>query len=192
MTQNWAENWQNTQVKMDIYANCKEDVFKLRDLMLKIMNIYLESPENDNYQLLQKVFIGNCNHMIFETMGEMRRMLHIVEILEMERMNYMVLFSKGVSNADALMEKYVMTIFAIRRVELEPTEDMLQEGIQFLLSNHISPVAIVHIVNEELFIDPKKIFRKMELIYEKHEMHVEQGWMRDLLEEMQKGDSRNE
>lgn len=186
MSQNWEERWQYTQTKMDVYAKCREDVFRLRELMIKVLNMYLENQTEDNYQLFYKIFMENYNHMIFETMVEMKRIRRIVEILEMERTNHMKLFADGAANADALMEKYVLTIFALRRIELEPTKEMTEEAKLFLLDNYISPIAIVQIVGDELFLDAKKIFQTMETLYKDHAMDSEKVWMSAILREMQK------
>lgn len=186
MDKKWEEEWAFTQTKMNVYANCKEDVFRLKNLMLQVMNLYLTTPSEENYALVHKVFIGNYDHMIFDTVGEMRRMRRIVEVMDLEKTNHFSLFSEGMHNTDELMEKYMLTIFSIRRFELEPTEELVEEGLQFLLQNRISPVAISQIVAEELFVPCAEILENLAKVYRENDYLIESQFLQAILKEMKK------
>lgn len=158
---------EETQAYFDTYfKNTKKDAFHLKDLLIKLSDWYLADQTDEKlsqvYQILQK----NESSILFQTDSTMWRIHYLFEMMSMEVDRKYIPFSSGCNNATALIDKLLLTILSMRRLELQLDETFYQEGVAFLSSQNLSPLAYIYICNQELFVQRDIIYSEIKKIYQ--------------------------
>lgn len=101
----------------------------------------------------------------WEYKNETRRILRILYIIQWEKEYDLTLFSLGCKTKAELMEKYIVTLFALRRLGFGLSEDSKSEAKRFLVSADLSPFALYIILQSELLPSDKEIYHELEILY---------------------------
>lgn len=145
----------------------RSDYEKLYDMLIYSYNVFLDNQTENNLNQLIAIFEKNeLMKLTLDVSGTITRANRILEILAEEKRLGYLFFSKGVTTFDELMDKFMCTIFAIRRMEFEPSDEMVEEAGYYLLQNNISPCAVGKILTEEMICDTQKTFIKIIDLYE--------------------------
>lgn len=184
-------DWQRkmiTQNFFDDIARNKDAIFQLRDILFRAVDIYLKMPTVETLKMVADLFEQHSDHAIMKLVSEIWRLKHLVKILQTEQEYGMLLFSFGIHTHEALLQHLNQCIFAIRRIEMGEEDELIfvQEGIDWLLSYQISPIAISIICAEEVFVNVEKIYRRMLDEYETKHMDIYAQIMKAILMNMQK------
>lgn len=153
-----------------------EDEFKLinksKDLVLDFDNnlweliaMFLEVQSNETLEVLNDFIEKEKNSLAFQLSCDSIRARRLINIFTKEKECSFNSFASNVKTIEQLKEKYLLTIFAIRRIELNPSDKMFEEGVLFLINNNISPVAIVKVIEEELIVEKIKTREKINEIF---------------------------
>lgn len=102
----------------------------------------------------------------FNYIGSTHRLLRILYILQLEtKYSSSALFILGCSNTDDLMNKYVLTLFALRRILFSFTEESVTDAIAWLQQNSVSYIAVQIIIQSERINPNNKIYSLLNIIY---------------------------
>lgn len=101
----------------------------------------------------------------WEYKSESRKVLRILYIIHLEAEYGLPLFSVGCRTKEELMEKYMVLLFALRRLKFELSEASKAEAEQFLLSAGISPFALHMVLQSELLSSDIRIYQELENLF---------------------------
>lgn len=94
----------------------------------------------------------------FNYIGATHRLLRILYILQLETKYFLSApFILDCNNTDDLMNKYVLTLFALRRILFNFTEESVTDAIAWLQQNSVSYIA-VQIITQSEHINPNNNF----------------------------------
>ncbi len=82
-------------------------------------------------------------------LSEMRRLWCILRVLSIEQEKGFPSFADGCENASALLEKYELTLYSLRRLHFRLSDASCADAIAYLQSNAISYLAIYFILHTE-------------------------------------------
>lgn len=88
----------------------------------------------------------------FKYIGDARKMWVICNIITIEREKKLPLFCSDCLDFNAILEKYILTTYALRRISLNLSDESRQQAIIFLQEKGISNVAVSCILGSELII----------------------------------------
>lgn len=88
---------------------------------------YIESPESTSS---------------YSYTGRLHRILRYLHIIQLEYKYQFPLFCDGCLDADSLYDKYVTSLFALRRLTFRLSPESVEEAKSFLHANILSPFAI--------------------------------------------------
>lgn len=97
----------------------------------------------------------------YKYIGETHRLLRILHIVELEQKYHMKLFCAGCADQDSLMEKYLLSLFSLRRLLFELSEDSAREAALFLQQNRLSVFAVYIITQDDLILPDGPFYRKI-------------------------------
>lgn len=86
----------------------------------------------------------------YEHIGESRRILQILHIIQLELAYQKTPFFLHCVDKDSLMEKYMLSLFALRRLFFQLSEDSIEEAADWLLHNKLSVFAVYVMTQEDL------------------------------------------
>nr|WP_318684672.1 hypothetical protein [uncultured Acetatifactor sp.] len=122
--------------------------------------------ENNHLIMLSLIpFIENGDgNLAFQYIGKTRRILRILYILRLEDRYGFRAFTCEVSSWDDLLEKYMLSLFALRRLAFSLSSQSEEEAACFLLQNRLSPFAVYVLCSNELIIPSRALYKKIENI----------------------------
>lgn len=161
----------NSSLEADKYfqelAKKKEALQKVWDFITQTVNEALPCQNNNLLlSLIPYIETGDGN-LAFEHIGESRRLLRILHIIELERKFQKPSFSIPCNTLNELMEKYLLTLFALRRLLFHPSESAVSDAIFFLSQNKLSVFAIYIITQQDLIIPDSSLYDKIQELYVK-------------------------
>lgn len=143
----------------------KESLQKAWDFITKTAN---EALPCQNYNLLLSLIPyieeGDGN-LAFKYIGEARRLLRLLHIIELERKFQKLPFSIHCNTMNELMEKYLLTLFALRRLQFTPSESAVLGANFFLSQNKLSVFAIYTITQQDLIIPDLALYNRIAELY---------------------------
>lgn len=86
----------------------------------------------------------------YEHIGESRQILRILHIVRLELTYQKTPFFLHCADKNSLMEKYMLSLFALRRLFFQLSEDSVKEAEDWLLHNKLSVFAVYVITQEDL------------------------------------------
>ena len=104
-------------------------------------------------------------HLAFQYIGKTHRILRILNILRLEHGYHKTLFCRGCDSMDALWEKYMLTLFAFRRLLFRLSEESRGEAVSYLQSHPISHFAAYIMVQDDLIIPDQSFYETLTRIY---------------------------
>lgn len=102
----------------------------------------------------------------FNYIGATHRLLRILYILQLETKYFLSApFILDCNNADDLMNKYILILFALRRILFNFTEESVTDAIMWLQQNSISYIAVQIMIQSEHINPNKKFYSLLNIIY---------------------------
>ncbi|MBD5537107.1 MAG: hypothetical protein HDQ99_15920 [Lachnospiraceae bacterium] len=97
----------------------------------------------------------------YEHIGESRRILRILHIIQLELAYQKTPFFLRCVDKDSLMEKYMLSLFALRRLFFQLSEDSIEEAADRLLHNQLSVFAVYVMTQEDLINADSALYDKI-------------------------------
>jgi len=104
-------------------------------------------------------------HLAFQYIGKTHRILRILHILRLEQKHHKPLFCQGCDNMNALWEKYMLTLFAFRRILFHLSAESQDEAATYLQNHLVSCFAVYVIVQGDLIIPDRSFYETLAHIY---------------------------
>lgn len=104
-------------------------------------------------------------HLAFQYIGKTHRLLRILNILKLEAKYHKILFCQGCGSFEALWEKYMLTLFAFRRILFRLSGESLDEAAAYLQSHPVSHLAAYMMVQDELILPDQAFYETLSHIY---------------------------
>lgn len=144
------------QVELD-----KNDTKASYQYILSTIDDALSHQNHDMLIALIAYIERGKGHLAFQYIGKTRRFLRILHIIELEQKYQKIMFSSNCQNVDTLWEKYMLTLFAFRRLLFQLSADSVAEAIYYLQNNPISPLAAYIIAQDELIIPTDEFYETL-------------------------------
>ncbi len=135
--------------------------------ILTTMDTALSTGEYDNLWALIPYIESGDGHPAYQYIGKTHRFLRILNIIMLENKYRKILFCQGCYSADALWEKYMLTLFAFRRLLFRLSEESFHEAVAYLQSHPISHFAAYMMVQDELIIPDQAFYLTLASVYER-------------------------
>ncbi len=104
-------------------------------------------------------------YLAFQYIGKTHRILRILNIIALEDKYHKTLFCNDCRNFKALWEKYMLTVFAFRRLLFQLSEESVNEAVTWLQTNSVSHFAAYLIASGDLLIPDQAFYETLCLIY---------------------------
>lgn len=101
----------------------------------------------------------------YKYIGETHRILRILHIVEMEYKYQMPLFCYGCNDKASLVEKYMLSMFALRRLLFHLSDVSTEEAVLYLQQNPLSVFAVYIITQDDLIRPDHTLYHKIAKIY---------------------------
>lgn len=102
----------------------------------------------------------------YQYIGETHRLLRVLHIIELESKYQRALFSYSCASYEALMEKYMLSLFALRRLLFQLSETSVNDAVSFLQAKILSPFAVYIILQDDLIIPDAALYQTIAAIYD--------------------------
>lgn len=139
----------------------KDTTDKAYEYIQHTMNLSLAQRDVSKLLTLIPYIESGEGHLCFKYVGETRRILRVLHIIELEEKFLKIPFSSGCNAADELMDKYMLTLFALRRVLFRLSDQSIDDAIAFLHDAAPSPFALYVMVNDELRIPSTELYEDL-------------------------------
>lgn len=96
--------------------------------------------------------------LAYAHIGESRRLLRILHIIQLELAYRKMPFFLQCTDKDSLMEKYMLSLFALRRLAFQLAEDSVREAQDYLSASRLSVFAIYIILQEDLICPTQALY----------------------------------
>ncbi len=104
-------------------------------------------------------------HLAFQYIGRTHRFLRILHIIDIEQKYQKSLFCTDCHSAEDLWDKYMLTLFAFRRIHFKLSEISITEAIQYLQSHPVSHFAAYMMTQGELLAPDQKFYKTLASIF---------------------------
>ena len=103
--------------------------------------------------------------LLCKYIGETHRLLRILYIIRLEQKYHMNLFCTGCPDQKALMDKYLLTLFALRRLLFRLSQSSMEGATLFLQQNQLSVFAVHIITQEDLILPDDALYEKIQELH---------------------------
>lgn len=136
-----------TQAAEQSITNTLERALKMQDTDLLLTLIpYIETGEG---------------HLAYKYLGETHRILRMLHIIELERKYHKNLFSSGCSDKKSLWEKYMLSLFAFRRLLFQLSDTSVEEAALYLQQADLSVFAVYVILKDDLILPDASLYEEI-------------------------------
>lgn len=101
----------------------------------------------------------------YKYIGETHRILRILHIVEMEHKYQMPPFCSGCNDKASLIEKYMLSLFALRRLLFHLSDVSVEDAVLYLQQNPLSVFAVYIITQGDLIQPDHALYHKIAEIY---------------------------
>ncbi|MCC2119098.1 MULTISPECIES: hypothetical protein [Waltera] len=139
---------------------------KAYETILTSLSTLIKNNDYDNISCLIEYIEQGDGHYAFTYIGSTHRLLRILYILQIEN-KYLAPspFSSACDNANELIDKYMLTLFALRRILFHFTEESLTDALTWLQCNAVSYIAVQIIIQGERIIPNQQFYSYLNIIY---------------------------
>lgn len=130
---------------LNMHKTGRQDI----DLLLSLIP-YIESGEGE---------------LSYKYIGETHRIFRILHIIGMEHKYQMTLFCFDCNDRTSLVEKYMLTLFAFRRLLFHLSDSSTEDAVNYLQQNPLSIFAVYVITQDDLILPNKDLYQKIGEIY---------------------------
>lgn len=153
-----------------------EDFFRQQELdrnatenawqhILSVIDTALAAKDYDALLALIPYIETGDGYLAFKYIGKTHRVLRILNIIALEGKYHKTLFCSGCCNAGVLWEKYMLTMFAFRRLLFRLSEESVNEAVSWLQSHPLSHFAAYLIASGDLLIPDQAFYENLAAIY---------------------------
>lgn len=124
--------------------------------------------QQNNYDLLlsQISYMETGNgYLAFQYIGEARQLFRILNIIALEQKYHTCSFPYKMQSKQELIEKYKLSLFALRRILFALSPDSMADAESYLKQAQLSPFAIYILAKDELIIPNNLLFKKIQALY---------------------------
>lgn len=143
----------------------EQDRIKTESSYQYILSTIDFSLGSQNLELLLSLidFIENdpVGSLVLQYIGKTHRFLRILHIIELEKKLNKPVFSHDCTTAKELWDKYMLTLYAIRRILFQLSSTSVGEAEAYLKSRPISPIAAYVITQDDLIIPDKRLYTSL-------------------------------
>lgn len=146
------------------FRQLKEDLPETKSACQYIDEVLDEALSTQNLSALLSLIPymeSGKGKLAWKYVGGTRRILQILYIVRLEEKYHMELFCKGCRSKEELTEKYLVMLFALRRLAFRLSEESVGEAEQFLRSAGLSPIALHMTLQNELFPADRSIYKQL-------------------------------
>ena len=148
-------------------AQNKKNIKNAWDFISRTINKALSCQNIDLLlSLIPYIEEGDGTHA-YKHIGESRRVLRILHIIELEVKYGKIPFSHYCHTMQELLEKYLLTLFAFRRLQFRPSEAAVSEAVYYLSQNNLSVFAVFVITKQDLIIPDETLYEEIIRIHAK-------------------------
>lgn len=104
-------------------------------------------------------------HLAFQYIGKTHRYLRMLNIIALENKYQKTPFCSGCGSSEALWEKYMLTLFAFRRLLFRLSDESVNQAVAYLQSRPVSHFAAYMMVQDELLIPDQAFYETLAVIY---------------------------
>lgn len=116
------------------------------------------------YDMIPYIESGE-GHLAFQYIGKTHRFLRMLNIIALEGKYHKLMFCDDCDSAEALWEKYMLTLFSFRRLLFRLSDESVEEASIYLRNHPISHFAAYMIATDELLIPNQPFYQSLALIY---------------------------
>lgn len=152
----------------DYFLQMKQDqeiTQKSYQHILTTIDTALATEKYDALWALIPYIESGDGRLAFQYIGQTHRFLRILNILMLENKYQKTLFCQGCGSAAALWEKYMLTLFAFRRLLFRLSEESFFEAVSYLQSCPVSHFAAYIMVQDELIIPDQTFYETLASVY---------------------------
>ena len=133
--------------------------------ILDVIDTAMATGDYDALWTLIPYIESGDGHSAFRYIGKTHRFLRILNILMLENKYRKTLFCQGCSSAESLWERYMLTLFAFRRLHFRLSDESVNEAAAYLQDHPISHFAAYMMVQDELLIPDRAFYETLAHIY---------------------------
>ena len=112
------------------------------------------------FKLIPYIESGD-GQLAFRYIGDSRRIMLLLHMMQLEYGHGITPFGEGCATVEELLEKYMLTVFALRRILFQLPELHREEGISFLRSSAPSAYAVYFILTGDLILPAKSFWQEV-------------------------------
>lgn len=103
--------------------------------------------------------------LAYQHIGEIHRILRILHIIELEKKHQKILFLEGCMDTAALLEKYMLSLYAFRRLLFQLSDTSVEEASLYLKRSELSIYAVYIITQGDLMLPDSSFYEKVVEVY---------------------------
>lgn len=126
-----------------------------------LMDKALRSQNNDALLSLIPFIESGKGKLAWKHIGETRRVLQILSAIRLEVKYHTEIFCEGCRSKAELEEKYLVMLFALRRLVFRLSADSVEEAEQFLKSANLSPFVLHMALQNELLPSARGVYQRL-------------------------------
>ena len=144
-----------------LIASEREATEKAYKYILSVMNQAVANKDINKLLSLIPYMESGEGLVCIRRVGEAGRILQMLHIIELEEKHSQFRFYSGCGSADELMDKYVRTLFALRRLLFKLSDESVNEAIECLLNEPVSAIALYILTQHELIIPSMELYAEL-------------------------------
>ncbi len=133
--------------------------------ILSTLDDALAAQNYDNIVSLIRYIEEGDGRLAYRYIGESHRILRVLHIIESEQKFQKTLFCTDCKNFSELRAKYMLTLFALRRLLFRLSAESVLEAVQYLRETPISVIAAYIMTQDELLIPSENLYEDLIGIY---------------------------
>lgn len=126
-----------------------------------VLNEALKMQDRDAFLSLIPFIESGKGKLAWKHIGETRRILQILSAIRLEVKYHTEIFCTGCLSKAELEEKYLMMLFALRRLIFYLSEESVEEAEQYLKSANLSPFVVHMVLQNELLPADLRIYHRI-------------------------------
>lgn len=161
----------NMENLFDYMEKHKCELFAFKELFVESINTFLANQTPELLHEINEFAKQNENHIMFRIDSTMYRIKYLMTVFEEEFKNNCVLFCNNCSDLDTLISKLTECTFALRRIELNISNDFVDAAMSWMANNAPSPISVYAIYENEILARKEVLFDRLLDFYSSTDMN---------------------
>lgn len=149
-------------LQLDMDKHATESAY---EYIVKTINEALSISNMDLLLSLIPYIENGEGKLPYKYIGETARLLRILHIIQLECHYKKNLFSTDCPNKEHLMEKYMLSLFALRRLLFHLSSESSDDAASFLYQSRLSVFAVYIIIKDDLILPTRTLYEDILKIY---------------------------